>query len=635
MSRNLSTNQRDPGNRSARIALGLVLLAAVWLTGCSTPIGANKIPARQSYGESTRNALSADCYSGETRLVLNRFGLEREFKKSPETALTKLNAHACADGRRNLLYALSELNYLHAERLKRSWFAAKQRAAPDRFFESALYAYLYLFGEGQEPPPGSFDRRFRVACDLYNRALAQALCNRSGEIQFRAGPRVLATGPVEVQVAPTAFSQNLGDFERFLPADDYKIYGLALRDRRSGLGSPLIGIATKTKDRYIPQHLSATVFLRVTGDVKDWNAGRLTASLELHAPGDNPAQAGGVSVPLQLDETAPLAYALQDNTIWKLGMAQFFSAEEKVKSDVYLPEPYVPGRIPVIFVHGTFSSPVWWADTWNTLRADPKLRERCQFWYFIYNSGKPITASAAHLQASILAKIKQLDPEGKDPALRQMVVIGHSQGGLLAKLTVTDTGDELWRTVTDKPFDTVKVSPEMRQLLKDNLFFTPLPCVKRVVFMATPHRGSYRATSLVRKVTRWFTQPPKHLALSSLELLKLTQELKLPPEVRAVVPTSVDGMSPKNPWLLALAGLPPAPGVKAHSIVAIKGDQQPPEGGDGVVKYRSAHVDYAESEFIVRSSHTCQNKPLAIEEVRRILLQHLAEHSVAETKPSS
>jgi hypothetical protein len=33
------------------------------------------------------------------------------------------------------------------------------------------------------------------------------------------------------------------------------------------------------------------------------------------------------------------------------------------------------------------------------------------------------------LRESLKACIKEFDPEGKDPALQQMVIIGHSQGG--------------------------------------------------------------------------------------------------------------------------------------------------------------------------------------------------------------
>jgi hypothetical protein len=69
--------------------------------------------------------------------------------------------------------------------------------------------------------------------------------------------------------------------------------------------------------------------------------------------------------------------------------------------------------------------------------------------------------------------------------------------------------------------------------------------------------------------------------------------------------------------------IPVTPPIHAHSIIAVKGDDLPPKGGDGVVKYTSAHVEGVESELVVRSGHSCQGKPSTIEEVRRILLRHL------------
>ena len=161
--------------------------------------------------------------------------------------------------------------------------------------------------------------------------------------------------------------------------------------------------------------------------------------------GSNSVQVGDATIPLETDLTAPVAHALNDTFVWSLGMGQFFSSVERIKSDVYLSQPYQRGRIPVVFVHGTFSSPVWWAEMMNTLRADPEIRQRCQFWFFIYNSGNPTPYSALKLRECLAEKVKELDPEGTDSALQQMVVIGHSQGGLLTKLTATDTGDRLWK----------------------------------------------------------------------------------------------------------------------------------------------------------------------------------------------
>jgi hypothetical protein len=109
--------------------------------------------------------------------------------------------------------------------------------------------------------------------------------------------------------------------------------------------------------------------------------------------------------------------------------------------------------------------------------------------------------------------------------------------------------------------------------------------------------------------------------------LNIAGKLKLPLQLEGRLPTSLDGMSPKNPVLQTLAAIPVDPGVKAHSIIAINGDDVPPEGDDGVVEYRSAHLEGVASEFIVRSEHSCQQHPLTIEEVRRILLEHLASQT--------
>jgi pimeloyl-ACP methyl ester carboxylesterase len=267
---------------------------------------------------------------------------------------------------------------------------------------------------------------------------------------------------------------------------------------------------------------------------------------------------------------------------------------------------------------------------WNTLRADPVLREKHQFWAFNYASGNPITYTAGILRHDLMQQVQDLDPEGKDAALRQMVIIGHSQGGLLAKLTATDTGDKLWQLVSKTNIDELTLDVPTRELLRANFFFKPLPCVSRVVFISTPHRGSYQNTMFVQNLLNRFMTFPSDLMNASANLIKFKDTLNLPPALRKGVPTSLNGMATDNPFMLTLADIPVAPGIKANSIIAIKGDDQPPAGADGVVQYTSAHVDYAESEYIVRSGHSCQMNPLTIEEVRRILLKQLGVTKAAK-----
>jgi hypothetical protein len=258
----------------------------------------------------------------------------------------------------------------------------------------------------------------------------------------------------------------------------------------------------------------------------------------------------------------------------------------------------------------------------NELQNDPRIAPHYQIWLFIYNTGNPILYSGSLLRQALGETVAELDPEGRDPALRRLVVMGHSQGGLLTKLVVVSSGDRFWRIVTDEPFEELEMEPSKREILQKALFFEPLPFVTRVIFVATPHGGSYLAGWSLGHLVSRLVKLPVNLAELGLDLAARNPKSAA---LRALqrTPTSIDNMTPGNPGLRALAETPIAPGVTAHSIIAVKGDGPPEGGGDGVVRYSSAHIDGVESEKIVRSGHSTQAEPDTITEVRRILLAHL------------
>jgi hypothetical protein len=194
---------------------------------------------------------------------------------------------------------------------------------------------------------------------------------------------------------------------------------------------------------------------------------------------------------------------------------------------------------------------------------------------------------------------------------------------LLTKLTATSTGDQLWHAFNTNRLEDLPLSEEQRAGIRRLSVFEPLPSVKRVVFIGTPHRGSYKASRFVANLIRRLVTVPRKVVRQGTDLVQLTESSTLPKEMRGRRLTSIDGMSPKNPVALKLADVPVAPGIKAHSIIPIQTSGDYHKGNDGIVKYTSAHVDYVESEFIVRSYHSCQDKPETIEEVRRILHEHL------------
>jgi pimeloyl-ACP methyl ester carboxylesterase len=306
-------------------------------------------------------------------------------------------------------------------------------------------------------------------------------------------------------------------------------------------------------------------------------------------------------------------------------MLQFLTPAERIHSQLILHQPYTPGRVPVVVVHGTFSSPVTWAEMANSLTADPVLHKNYQLWSFVYGSGNPLLISAEELRDDLAGMVQKLDPEGKDPALRQMVVIGHSQGGLLTKLTVTHTGDRIWNLLFTNRVEDLKVSEPDRQKLQHLLLLEPLPFVSRVVFISTPHRGSYLSGGFVRRWAHRLMSLPAAVASRGKQTVQLFTGSNANKFLNGRVPTSLDGMSPKNPILLELAEIPVSPSVKAHSIIPVLGNGDYHLGRDGLVKYQSAHVEYVESEFIVRGGHSCLNMPSTIAEVQRILHHHLDE----------
>jgi pimeloyl-ACP methyl ester carboxylesterase len=605
-------------------ALSFMMLL-FYLAGCATPVGTRSVGVEKTYEEINITALSGDIYSYACADVLNRFFLADLFKNDPDQAIKILHLKACQDDRRDLLYALAELTYLTAKKTRKGSAISGVARSKSYHLASAIYAYLYLLGERGGPPPSPYDRRFRVACDLYNTALAQALTIRKDGKIFEGGISELPVGNILLKFKGSGFPHDLEKFEAFIPADELSVYGLTVRDRHPGLGVPFIAVEKMDADALVARSAPGTLFLRVEGDIRDLMTGTGSALVEIYSTFERQeVQIGDKTIPLEDDLTAQLAHALNQPFFWRVGRLQFIKGKELVKSGIYTLQPYSPDRIPVVFVHGTVSSPVWWAEMFNTLRSDPVLREKYQFWFYIYDSSKPVVFSAVHLRESLSQKIKEHDPEDRDRALNQMVVVGHSQGGLLAKLTAVNTGDSIIRAVANKGLEDIDLTKDETELVLRYLVFSPLPFVNRVVFISTPHRGSFLVKDWISRLLKKIVSLPLEVLESTATLISTGEKLGMT-NVREVgdIRTSVDSMSPKNEGLIALAKIPLAPGVKGHSIIAIKGDDQPPEGDDGVVTYESAHVDYVESEFIVQSGHSCQGHPLVIEEVRRILLKHL------------
>ena len=265
----------------------------------------------------------------------------------------------------------------------------------------------------------------------------------------------------------------------------------------------------------------------------------------------------------------------------------------------------------------------------NDLLNSPRIRARYQFWFFSYNTGNPMLYSGMLFRQELVKAIERIDPEHHDPALQHMVVIGHSQGGLLTKMTAVAPGKRLWNAFSKKPLDQMDLAEEDKALLRQAFFIQLVPSVRRVVFIATPHRGSFKASTWIGEFLAKLVHLPGTMVTAMADLATKEKEaLKLDTSKFSLASGlgSGFGMKPDNPLMVELSNIPVAPGVAAHSIIAVEGTGPIEEGDDGVVQYTSAHIPGVASETIVRSSHSTQAHPETIEAVRRILLLHAAEN---------
>jgi hypothetical protein len=600
---------------------------AAFVVACGGP-AVHTVPLAvvDAHRELTANVLTSGRPSTATRIELQKRNLADQYETDPAGVIRALHAELTVPQDADLLSALAELSFDHALR----------GGGRPYYLATVVYAYTYLFGWGEARRLDVFDPRGRLAANLYNVGLARAFEPESrGTVVLQPGRYPLPFGAIDVTMAPDVLRWGDRRLVSFTSASELGVRGLRNRYRRWGLGAPLnaktepVDPSDPMRDFVFPNaRVPVTLLLLPTGTSGSLASGHLMARLELYAvTKQQSVEIDGRAVPLEFEPTSALAETLGTSKAYQLEISGFLSGDLIGKQ---LPhrlgglEPYRPGRIPVVFVHGTASSSARWAEMINDLSNDPDVRRQFQLWAFSYDTGNPILYSGMLLRESLTKAEREFDPDGQDPCLRQMVLIGHSQGGLLVKLQVVESGDRFWRNMADEPFDQVEMSQENRDLLRRAVFFSPLPFVTEVIFISTPHRGSYRAGGFVRNLLQRMVSFPADIARASTDLMTNDPAGKVARQMGRL-PTSVDNMAPNSPFVQALGSLPIAPDVSAHSIIPVVGDGPLDGLKDGVVAYSSAHIDGVDSELVVRDSgHSTQGDPRTIEEVRRILVEHAA-----------
>ncbi len=626
-------------------ALVCVLLALALLNGCAVVKVRERRAADADIARRT-DVLSSGRLSVDAASVLASAGLdEGSCRREPEPCAGRLRQSVSEE---TWLATIAEVRALRMREAAEAMKAAPEAAAHEAM-DTARWAYAYLFMTARAPEQRVFESRQSRVLRLYNRAVevtAQSLFELA-RLRGGAPDQIQQVHNLRLGVAVHGFDRNRDDaLEMLLASNTLGFDNLRAVYGRDGFGSSLVAVFARSKPdaagaeatpadpppyrdtRYLP----VTATLRFEGATLD----QVLATEDVHLDVYNPYRheqetIAGRSVPLAANFSAAYGVWLARSKLAQLSLSSLLRPRQRRPFDprVYLTQPYDPDKRVVILVHGLASSPEAWVNLANELLGDDALRRQYQVWQVFYPTNLGILASRSRIDRALRATFTHFDPEGDDRASRDAVLVGHSMGGVIARLLVSDSGEQV-RQRSLQAFPPARAAALAREpKVRELTVFHPLPQVGRAVFLASPHRGAKISEGWALRLVRRAIRLPFTILRDSAELLQRNkidaQELERIGFYKGRPPTGPDDLSPNSLFMRGTADLPIEAGLPYHSIV---GWHDPSlslaQSSDGLVPYASSHLDGARSEKAIPSGHSVQETPAAILELRRILHLHMA-----------
>ncbi|MBR2426709.1 MAG: hypothetical protein IKB16_08210 [Lentisphaeria bacterium] len=597
----------------------LLFFAGLLLAGCSSEISV--IEAERHEYFSIEAIKGGHGLLPSSSNILANYLLLEDYENNPEQLLMKMRSIFVREPRSEYLAVLADASLNFGYR-----YSSKNPELASRYFLSAaVFSYAYLsYLDHPEEEPYSADRVQII--QIYNQAVSEFFDFLSKRNLTRSNSYTLSSAlDARITFRPVEYKLPLKqtEYESFLLCSNYQTKNLTHNSRHFGIGAPLIcelvskGDVQYAKDQMLPATL--VIHFKFSTDFS-----KVDAHLQYIDPRNTEyVQIGKHKIPLSMDFSTPAAYMAKRPLPFGILGYMLYPERTKVMQGLYQFEPFNENRIPVVLVHGLMSNTRTWIQMLNTLQHDPIIRKHYQFWGFSYSSGNPILFSAKMLRTALANKRAELIKEGKSVEnFDRMVLVGHSMGGLLSKTTIMDTNGRLLDGIATKIPEINKLTPEQRKIIGNKgLDFKHLPFVKRVIFIAVPHGGSGFATSFIGRLGSALIQLPRDALADLNKMIKDVFAKEKP-----TIATGIDNLAPDSIALLALKKIPFVKGIPYHSIIGNQEAAGVPAGSDGIVPYTSSHLDGVTSELVVKSGHSAQQNPLGIQEVRRILLEHLSQY---------
>ena len=499
---------------------------------------------------------------------------------------------------------------------------AVNRVAEQRYLKVALDAWAALKTANNQLDP--------TLLEIHNQALANYVQLLSpGDLAIGQADEVVDGQHVRVILRDEAKPGGPPGFDQLIAAERLRIRGLRERYVRFGLGARLVCQQEPDRvsalSRYtVPekqQVARSAVFKTVS-----LNEGRIEILLI------DPSKTERIELdqrvwPVGGDFSAPFAaIASRTRFVFQRWQGLFRMEHYAARQGIFFLEPYDPEKIPVLMVHGILSSPLMWRDLTNRIMGDPVLQKKYQIWHYTYATGYPILTSARMLREQLDGVNVALQRAGLPPH-KPIVLIGHSLGGLLAKMIVSDSGDLIWDQFFRVPPDQLNLTPSDRDWVEHLMFFRPRRDISRVIFMASPFKGSKTADVILFRFSSRLIRFPADLQGYHYRVFTLNRDYMVRSKENRLIaerqPSSIDLLSPESPETIALGQLKVARSIPFHLIIGVRHGSNRLRSSDGIVAYSSSYLDGAESELDVQTGHTVTHSPKTEDEVLRILSLNL------------
>ncbi|UZW62183.1 esterase/lipase family protein [Lysobacter enzymogenes] len=619
-------------------------LALAALSGCGM-VKTKTLSAREYIARERGDVLSSGEISEATGELLRTTGLDQsECAQLSRACIGALSRRIDAPDERRLA-AAAELWLKEALAREKT----SDEAALEAWFEVARNAYAYLFFSARPLDQRALEARQIQVGDYYDYA-AQKIVTGLYRKRLGAGGAGIrdafaaAGWNIRMDMSRVRFPEGVSLPKELIPAGSLAFSGLRSSYRRDGLGTELVAVmnddpvaaaAPPRAGEFVDGRADAnrpvysempspalTLLVHFAGD----DLAQVLATRDVRIAAYDPyrdASVGihGQRVPLSADFTAGYALWLSRAHFSHQAIKTLLGRKQGIdRPHIYMMQPYDPDRRVLLMLHGLASSPEAWVNVVNEIAGDRELREQFQVWQVYYPTNAPIAYNQAIIRDAVVRTLGHFDPGGDSRASRDMVLIGHSMGGVLARLLVSSSGDTLWNEVRQEYAVDAERAEAMRARLDPLLRFEPLPQAERVIFIAAPHRGTRVAGKGLVQWLAGLVKLPGTLIAGFGDIMQELAQGKREDGSRRAIPNSVDNLSQTNPFVRAAADLPISPKVRYHSIVARRDPKVALEASDdGLVPYASSHLPGAASELAITSGHSVQETAAAISEVRRIL----------------